>query len=340
MALGPQTGVAQSFTTPNFSGMLFYKGNNKTPFTTAIGGRRKTTKSVEFVTGQEYEGYGDGKQPEISETASLTAPESQFVTREQKTNVTQIFHETVGISYAKMSNMGTLSGINVAGQAANPPSELDWQTARKMEKIAQDIEYTCINGVYQKATTDAQANKTRGMVTAITTNTMAMSSKPLGYWNVVDMMGKMDKNNAPLDDLVLWVDRTTRLQLNASAIDNGLTIVPADRTVNGIAIDRLVTPDGEFYIRTGKYLPKGTALVLNLGVISLVEQLVPRKGNFFREELDRKGAGITYQIFGQLGLDHGPEWYHGKITGIAQSFTAPDYSKKVFVVNAGGGAGA
>lgn len=73
-----------------------------------IGGRAKTTNHVEFVTGQEYT-TGGGCTASISETASLTAPEATVITRTQKTNVTQIFQEAVGISYAKQSNMGTLS---------------------------------------------------------------------------------------------------------------------------------------------------------------------------------------------------------------------------------------
>ena len=37
------------------------------------------------------------------------------VTRKQNTNVTQIFQDAVAISYAKMSNMNTLAGANIAG---------------------------------------------------------------------------------------------------------------------------------------------------------------------------------------------------------------------------------
>ena len=89
---------ATSFGVLNYSGMLFNKGNTRTPLSSIIGGRAKTTNHVEFVTGQEFTS-GGGAQPAISETASLTAPDATVVTREQKTNVTQIFQESVGISY-------------------------------------------------------------------------------------------------------------------------------------------------------------------------------------------------------------------------------------------------
>ena len=324
--------LATSFGVLNYSGMLFNKGNTRTPLSSIIGGRAKITNHVEFVTGQEYT-TGGGSQPAISETASLTAPDASVVTRAQKTNVTQIFQESVGISYAKQSNMGTLSGLNVAGQQANPMNELDFQVAAKMAKINADIEYTFINGTFNKATSDATVNKTRGLVEAVTTNTKAMSSKPLGLWDIADMVKKIYGANAPTDGLCLWCDAVTLFQINADAVQNGLTVVPAAREINGIALSSVITPIGVVYLYLGEYLPAGTALLLNLSVLAPVFQPVPGKGNFFLEALAKTGAGEKYQLFGQIGLDHGPEWYHGKFTGIAQSFTAPKYSRSVFIAN-------
>lgn len=321
---------ATSFGVLNYSGMLFNKGNTRTPLSSVIGGRAKNTNHVEFVVGQNYT-TGGGSQPAISETASLTAPDASVVTRSQETNVTQIFQESVGVSYAKQSNMGTLSGVNIANQAANPINELDFQVAAKMQKIARDIEYTFINGVYNKATTDATINKTKGLVSAVTTNTKAMSNKPLGLWDIADMVKKVYESNAPTTGLCLWCDAITLFQINADAVQNGLTVVPAAREINGIALSSVVTPIGVVYLYLGECLPEGTALLLNLDVIAPVNQPTPGKGNFFLEELAKVGAGTKYQIFGQLGLDYGPEWYHGKFTGIAKTFTKPEYSRSVYV---------
>ncbi|MCZ9311792.1 MAG: DUF5309 family protein [Methanocorpusculum sp.] len=322
--------LATSFGVLNYSGLLFNKGNTRTPLSAIIGGRAKTTNHVEFVTGQEYTS-GGGTQPEISENDSLTAPEASVITREQKTNVTQIFMEAVGVSYAKQSNMGTLNGVNIANQQANPISELDFQIAAKMQKVNRDIEYTFINGVYNKANSDATVNKTRGLATAITTNTKAMGSKPLGLWDIADMVKRVYGSNAPTDGLCLWCDATTLFQINADAVQNGLSVVPASREINGIKLSSVITPIGVVYLYLGEFLPAGTALLLNLSVLAPVYQPVPGKGNFFLEPLAKTGAGEKYQLFGQIGLDHGPEWYHGKFTGIAQSFTAPAYSKSVFI---------
>ena len=326
--------LATSFGVLNYSGMLFNKGNTRTPLSAIIGGRAKTTNHVEFVTGQEYTAGGDGSQPEISENASLTAPDASVVTREQKTNVTQIFQESVGISYAKQSNMGTLAGVNIANQQANPVNELDFQVAAKIQKINRDIEYTFINGVFNKATSDATVNKTRGLIPAITTNVTAMGNKPLGLWDIADMVKKIYGANAPTDGLCLWCDAITLFQINADAVQNGLTVMPAAREINGIALSSVVTPIGIVYLYLGECLPAGTALLLNLDVIAPVYQPVPDKGNFFLEQLAKVGAGEKYQLFGQIGLDHGPEWYHGKFTGISKNFEKPAYSRSVYVANA------
>lgn len=324
--------IATSFGVLNYSGMLFNKGNTRCPLSSIIGGRAKTTNHVEFVTGQEYATDG-GTQPAISENDSLTAPEASVVTRAQKTNVTQIFHETVGVSYGKMSNMGTLNGINIANQQANPMNELDFQVAAKMQKVNRDIEFTFVQGEYSKATTDATVNKTRGLNTAITSNVVAMASKPLGLWNIADGVKKVYEANAPQDGLVLWCDATTMFQVNADAVQNGLTVIPAAREINGIKLSSVVTPLGIVYLYLGEFLPKGTAFLLNLDVLAPVYQPVPGKGNFFLEQLSKTGAGEKYQLFGQIGLDHGPEWYHAKFTGISQTFTAPTYSRSVFIAN-------
>ena len=59
-----------------------------------------------------------------------------------------------------------------------------------------------------------------------------------------------------------------------------------------------------------------------------------KKHNFFLEPLAKTGAGEKYQLFGQIGLDHGPEWYHGKFTDISTTFEKPTYSRSVYVANA------
>lgn len=311
--------------------MLFNKGNTRTPLLSMIGGKTKYTNSVEYVLSQTYASE-DGDIPDISESGSLTAPNPTYITRTQATNVTQIYHESVAISYAKQSNMGTLSGANIAGQEANPMNELDFQVARKMNKIGRAIEKTFIQGTYRKATKDDEANKTRGLAQAIETNVIDAKGASLDIWMLNDLMIEMKKNGADITNLVAWLDTTTINQLNGSAVENGLTVVPASRNENGINVRTIELPSGIITIANGEFIPAGTAFLLNFDVISPVEQPVPDKGNFFLEELSKTGAGSKYQIYGQIGLDYGAEHLHGKITGLSTTFTKP-IGKKVVVVD-------
>ena len=64
-------------------------------------------------------------------------------------------------------------------------------------------------------------------------------------------------------------------------------------------------------------LPAGTATLFDPSIMAPVHQMVPGKGNFFLEQLSKVGAGETYQIFGQIGLDHGPEWMSAKFTNVS-----------------------
>lgn len=307
----------------NYSGLLFNKGNTKTPFSTLIGGKSRKTKAWSFATSLAYETKGGNAQPEISETASKTAPAASFVAREQNTNVCQIFQEALSMTYAKKSASGQLSGLNFAGQKANPADELDFQVAQTMLKIANDIEYTFINGVYQDGTHDDVAYKTRGILNAISTNNMLVEGKALGYWLIAELISEIYKSNADSDGLVLQCAPVHIMQLNADASKNGLTIVESSRERNGIRLTTLKTPFGDIDLSANARVPVGTAMVFNPEVCAPVHLEVPEKGNFFLEPLAKKGAAEEYQVYGQLGLDYGAEWCHGKITGLSTEFTAP-----------------
>lgn len=315
--------VATSFATPNYSGLLFVKGRTATPFSTMIGGKRRYVDHTEFSIGVQYDA-GTGVIPAYSENDTLTAPDAKTVTRGQTTNVTQIFMDSFAVGDVKRSNMGTLSGINVAGQVANPASELDFQAGAAMQRIAASIEKTFIQGTYNKAVSDTTVNSTRGMVEAITSNVMALKDKALSIWDVADMLVEIHAQGGTTDGLILWCDSITKFQLSAEAMAGGFTVINNSRNVNGLNITRLETPAGAVDVYVGAYLPAGTALLINFDVISAVEQIVPGKGNFYLQEMAKTGFATKYGILGQIGLDHGPEWMHGKFTGIKTTYDRPN----------------
>lgn len=310
--------------------MLFNKGNVRTPFLSMIGGKTGYTNSVEFVLGQEY-ATEEGDIPAISENASLKAPDATYITRSQNTNVTQIFMDSVAISYAKQSNMGTLAGANIAGQTANPQNELDFQVANKMAKLGRSIEKTFMQGKYNKATADSEINKTRGIYEAITKNVVEAGEKPLDLWLLEQAVKKIADANGDISNLYLWTDNTGINQIHGNAVEMGVPVGDFRANEYGIRIRDLMLPSATIHIAEGQFIEKGTALLLNFDVIRPIEQPVPGKGNFFLEPLAKTGAGEKYQLFGQIGLDYGNELYHGKITGLSTEFTPPKGRKVVTV---------
>lgn len=310
--------------------MLFNKGNTRTPFLSMISGKTGYTNSVEFVLGQEYASE-DGDIPNISESDSLTAPNPSYITREQNKNVTQIFMDSIAISYAKMSNMGTLAGANIEGQEANPKKELDFQVANKMRKLSRAIEKTFIQGTYAKATKDNEANKTRGMNEAITTNVIAAAGAKLDIWLINDLLIKIRDNGGDISNLTIWADTISLNQINASAVEAGVELGKEYSNEYGIQVKDLLLPVGKTHIALGEFIPEGTVFAFNFDAIRPIEQPVPGKGNFFLELLSKKGAAEQYQLFGQIGLDYGNEKLHGKITGLSTKFEKPVGRKVVTV---------
>jgi hypothetical protein len=302
---------------PNFSGELFTADALNTPFLTMIGGLTGgglVTPNFEFPTASQFQ-LPAAAQPAITENASLTAPAAANVVRNQVSNVCQLHHERITLSYVKESNGGRMTGLNTAGQANNAPDELAFQQARKLEKIARDVEFSFIQGVYNLAANAGQANQTRGILaaTALAGGTQvpavgAALSLPL----MQSLFLQMYNNGATFSNLVLYVSGTYKQQISSI-----YGFAPQDRTVGGVNIQQLETDFGNIGIVVSRFAPANTVLGIEMSVCNPVFQEVPNKGVLFYEELAKTGASVDGQMFGQIGLDHGPSFAHGALTGLA-----------------------
>lgn len=308
-------GTGTVWNLPNYSGELFTASQINTPFLTMVGGLTgggQQTANFEFPTYSDYD-LPTAAQPAITETASLTAPAAEEIVRGQATNVTQIFQEKISISYAKQSNGGRLSGLNTEGQQNNAPTEKDFQIARKLEKLARDVNYTFINGVYQVATSAAVANKTRGILAlAATVNTVAAIGAALDKAKIDALLLEMFQNGAKFQNIVLFCNGFQKQKISTV-----YGYAPQDRNVGGVNIKQIETDFGNIGIVLDRMVPADTIGLFEMSEISPVFQSVPSKGNFFYEELAKTGAAEEGQIFGQIGLAHGPAFLHGSITGLA-----------------------
>jgi hypothetical protein len=311
---------------PNFAGELFTADAINTPFLSMIGGLTgggKTTENFEFPTSSEY-AFPAAAQPNITETASLTAPvigmpnvppqQNENFVRTQVTNVTQIFQESILLSYVKLSNMGRMSGLNTAGQVNNVADELAWQQEQKLKKIARDVEFSFIQGVYNLAANQNQANRTRGMVAACALNGGTVQNGQGNQLSLPLMQAlflSMFNAGASFSNLVLYVGGALKQRISAL-----YGFAPTDRNVGGVNIEQIETDFGPIGIVLSRFAPANTVLAIEVSVCAPVFQPVPDKGVLFYEPLSKTGASESGQIFGQIGLDHGPAFMHGVLSNV------------------------
>lgn len=161
------TGLGTTYNLPNYTGILYGLTPQETPFLSAIGGlsggRQTTSPAFEWQTFD----LRDASQPEVVEGA--TAPTSQQRVRGNVSNVVQIHQEKVSVSYSKLAATGAKAGIN--NDQPNPiGNELDWQVEQMLKQMARDVEFSFIGGTYQSPVNNSTARKTRGIISAISTN--------------------------------------------------------------------------------------------------------------------------------------------------------------------------
>ena len=307
---------------PNYTGELFLIGANQTPFLNMIGGLQggaiRTVADFEFPLAQPW-ALEAASQPEITETASLTAPNPWTYVRDQDINTVQIFQRQVSVSYAKQSVTGQVTADATTGlvdiTGVQPvQNERDFQISAHMRQIAVNVDYTFLNGAYQKATSAAVAAKSRGIITAATTNTVAAAAAALSKPLVDELLRAMASNGSEFINTVILVNAFQKQKLS-----DIYGFAPQDRNVGGYNINQIETDFAILGIVWAPNVPTDTLLIADLSVCSPVFLPVPEKGVLFFEELSKTGASEKGQIYGQIGLDYGPEEYHGTITGLATS---------------------
>ncbi|RSM73457.1 hypothetical protein DMH04_41330 [Kibdelosporangium aridum] len=161
------TALGTTYNLPNYTGELIGLTPADTPFLSAIGGLTGggQTESTEF----EWQTYDLRAAGQNTALEGADAPSIQNRVRANVTNVCQIHQEALGVTYTKQAATQQKSGSNNAER--NPvSSELDWQVEQMLKQVARDVNYSFLQGTYQKPVDNTTARKTRGLLQAITTN--------------------------------------------------------------------------------------------------------------------------------------------------------------------------
>lgn len=315
--------TAYTDTVLNYSGFLYSKVDNQTRLLDAIYSRgkrfgegivstgRRKVNSIEFALSSDYS-VGDGAQPSITEADSTTAPAASQVTRAQQKNCVQIFQYSADVSYLKQSAVGTMAGLNIAGQQNNTPSESDFQITAKLTKLKKDLNKTYIAGEYQAGANNATAWKSKGLINGITTNVANIDALTVSAFNSAITTAITHGFTFEDGRMELWVHPSNLDTINSVfSAANGFG-TPRSRTEGGYAITSIMTNYGELTVNYDPMITEGTMLLLNMGELAVAELDVPTKGNFFYEALAKTGAAIKGQIYGQAGVDYGYEAKHIK----------------------------
>lgn len=322
------TGIGTTWNLPNYAGELFTADPTQTPFLSMIGGLTggRQTDNVEFPTAVLYD-FPEAAQPEISESASATAPAASHIARQQEKNVVQIHQEVIDLTYAKQSNSGRMSGLNTAGQNPNPADEKAWQIQQKLIKIARDVEFSFIRGNYQLATKATEANKTRGMLELCTSDAgTSISAKggtetaptyaPLSKTLLDQLFREMADNGAYFGKMVLFCGAYQKQMITNIYADQFKANMQTTQNVGGMNITEIETDFFKMGVVWDRFMPNDSILIADMAHIAPVFQAVPGKGVLFQEDLAKTGASDKVQIYGQIGLAHGPAFLHGAITGL------------------------
>lgn len=311
------TGIGTTWNLPNYAGELFTADPTQTPLLSMIGGLTggKQTNNFEFPTAVLYE-YPEAKQPEITEEGSATAPAASTINRNQESNVIQIHQEVIDLTYFKQSNSGRFSGINGANQV-NPIDEKAWQIQQKLIKIARDVEFSFIQGKYQKATAANVANKTRGMLElAATVSTVDASKATLTKDMIKSLTLEMANNGAYFNNMVLFAGAKQKQKITDLYEKQLGYNQAAPRNVGGMNITEIETDFCKLGVVWDRFMPDDSILIADIAHIAPMFQEVEGKGVLFEEELAKIGASDRIQIYCQIGLAHGPAFLHGSITNL------------------------
>lgn len=389
------SGLGLTFTLPNYTSEVLTVTPSDTPFLSAIGG---LNEQGEVVASTEFEGQtqdlGTPSQPSIVEGAD--APTLSERSRSNWSNVAQIFQYAYGVSYTRQAAVQQLAGL--ANGRMNPiTDEMANQDTIKLTEASRDINYSFINGVYQKPSDNNTGRKTRGIlaactttaldnretaiaITAATTDIVSATAHGLSSGDQVIISSltggtgltvgsvyfvlKIDadtfklstsRGGAPVDITVLasagTIQRLTQLtaartlDLVQSVWDNfgvNTTAEPTlmvgaalkrsltklfisdkgyqevTRNVGGVTLTTLETDFGRINLMLERAMPRYTLSFVHLGLCKPAYLLIPGKGFLFAEDLAKTGAQSKRQLYGEVGLWHGPQQAHGKIEYVGE----------------------
>ena len=200
---GAITGIGTTFNLPNYHGQLFSLTPADNPFLSAIGGLTGggQTDATEF----EWQTYDLRDPSQRTRTEGATAPTAEERVRANVSNVAQIHQEKVSVSYTKQAATGAYSGANISGGPNPVQNELDWQVEQAIKQIARDVNWSMLNGLYAKPSDNTTPRKTRGLISAVSSNLVDKGSNVrVGASSATDTITPATAHSLSVNDRVVF----------------------------------------------------------------------------------------------------------------------------------------
>src|SRR5690606_28988798 len=136
---------------------------------TAMGNLMSGGDVTEGTTEFEWQTYDLRANGPRQKLEGQDAPQATSRIRSNVTNILEIHHEAVSVSYTKQAAIGNRAGL--AQNGIQPvTNEFAWQTDQHLKQMKLDLEWSFLRSTYQKPSDNTKERKTRGLLPAIQTN--------------------------------------------------------------------------------------------------------------------------------------------------------------------------
>jgi hypothetical protein len=338
------TGQVTTFDRPNFVGPLYQLSPTDTPLVTMLGGERGGVATQNKLFTWQTDDLTD---PDATGVVEGSDPSYSLRTRGEVSNVVQIFYRGTELTYSALGNLGLLGaaagGSNSTAVLGDNPvtNEMARQLAHRLLEIKRSMEVSFLKGVFVDPATNASARGSRGIIPAATTNLITLDAgaaapadiagdrvtsgtndatlgTPLGLTYIDNLLKEMWDNGAALVRPVIFCNSFQKIKISEAYTLSGSLNVRSS-TIGGMSVDTIVTEFGEVPIVLNRWMDADQVLIADISYLMPRWYEVPGKGFLFIEDKPASGSSVKQAIYGEVGLEYGPELMHGVLDNLTTS---------------------
>lgn len=336
------SGIGESYDFPNFVGELFLSGDEPRSLLRLVGvtsdddlqglqqGQLRNGRTIES---NQFDLSVDYDLPAASQPSNAEGADATFSERDTShtSNVVEIHQEGIALSYSAQSNGQSLAEWGTSGEAVAGPGAVvrpgtpEFQVRRKIEKVARDMNFSFVQGTFALGSAGV-ARGNRGVSNAVSTNVFANAGTLRSLTKTIfeDALKNMIANGAFAVGArvvaLCGADQYENL-IDLYEPANPEDLSPRSATQAGVMIQTILTKWGIVDVAYDADMPANEILIVQPEFMQAVARRITsdgvNKGVLFIEPIARTGSADKWQLYGEWGLDYGPEWKHGKIADLS-----------------------